>query len=53
MTLVDLDIMPQAELLQQRFCDLPLRLTGSLVEQRAGRVFQELEARGLRLRPSI
>ena len=53
MTVLDLDRMSQVELLQQKFCDLPLILTGSPVERRAERIFDELGERQLRLRPSI
>lgn len=48
-----LDQMPDSELLSMRFCDLPLRLKGSLVEQRAKSVFDELSARGIRFRPAM
>jgi hypothetical protein len=45
--------MPDGELLKMRFCDLPLRLKGSVIEQRAKSVFDELTARGIRFRPTI
>lgn len=41
------------ELLQIRFCDLPVRLQGTPVEQRARQVFSELMSRHIRVRPSI
>ncbi len=41
------------ELLRMRFCDLPIKLAGSVVEQRAERVFGELTERGLTARPEI
>lgn len=45
--------MPDSELLRMRFCDLPLNLKGSLIEERAKQVFDELTARGIRFRPTI
>lgn len=45
--------MPDSELLRMQFCDLPLHLRGSLIEQRARSVFDELAARSIRLRPAI
>lgn len=36
-----------------RFCDLPIMLEGSVVEQRARQVFAELAERNLRVRPAI
>lgn len=48
-----LDQMPDSELLCMRFCDLPLRLKGSLIERRAKSVFDELTARGIRFRPAM
>jgi Putative zinc-binding metallo-peptidase len=40
-------------LLQMRFCDLPIRLVGSDLEQRLQRVYGELEHRGIRFRPHM
>ncbi|MGE3229305.1 MAG: putative zinc-binding metallopeptidase [Hyphomicrobium sp.] len=48
-----LDYLPDSELLRLRFCDLPLRLKGSLIEQRAQSVFDELAARDIRFRPTL
>jgi putative zinc-binding metallo-peptidase len=48
-----LDQMPDSELLRMRFCDLPLRLKGSVIEQRAKSVFDELAARDICFRPAI
>jgi hypothetical protein len=48
-----LERMPDSELLRTRFCDLPLQLKGSVIEERAKRVFDELTARGIRFRPTI
>lgn len=48
-----LDHMPDSELLRMRFCDLPLRLKGSVIEQRAQSVFDELTARDIRFRPAV
>jgi hypothetical protein len=48
-----LEKMTDSELLRTRFCDLPLRLRGSVIEHRAKSVFDELNARGIRVRPAI
>ncbi len=48
-----LDHLPDSELLRLRFCDLPLRLKGSVIEQRAHSVFDELVARDIRFRPTL
>ena len=41
------------ELLRIRFCDLPITLEGTVVEQRARQVFVELAERGIKVTPSI
>lgn len=43
--------MSTERLLDQRLCDLDLRLKGSIMEQRTLRLDEELEAKGLRFRP--
>ncbi len=48
-----LDQMPDNELLRMRFCDLPLQLKGSVIEERAKVVFDELTTRGIRFRPAV
>lgn len=48
-----LDRMSDDEVLSLRFCDLPLRLNGSVVQERAKIIFDELEAREICFRPSI
>jgi putative zinc-binding metallo-peptidase len=48
-----LDRLSDKELLRMRFCDLPIRLRGTPVEQLARQVFSELVARHIRVRPSI
>lgn len=50
---MDLNRLSSAELLRTRFCDLPIRLEGTLVEQRAKRVFDELAGRRIMATPSI
>ncbi|MEO6185751.1 MAG: putative zinc-binding metallopeptidase [Steroidobacteraceae bacterium] len=45
--------MPDAELLQLRFCDLRLRLTGTPLERRLKGVYGDLERRGIRFRPHL
>jgi hypothetical protein len=49
----EIDRLSDEELLRARFCDLPIRLEGTSVEQRAKRVFAELADRRIRVRPSI
>jgi Putative zinc-binding metallo-peptidase len=49
----ELDKLSDKELLQIRFCDLPIRLRGTPPEQRARQVFSELTRRHIRVRPSI
>jgi hypothetical protein len=48
-----LDRLSDSELLDMRFCDLPLRLKGSVIEQRAHSVFAELTDRGIRFWPTL
>lgn len=48
-----LNEMTDSEILALRFCDLPVTLKGSTVEQRAKVVFDELARRGIRFRPSL
>ena len=45
--------LPDAELLQLRFCDLRLSLAGTRLEERLNRVHRELERRGLVFRPHM
>jgi len=40
-------------LLQERLCDLDLRIEGTPLEPRVARLYEELENRGLRLRPHV
>jgi hypothetical protein len=49
----EIDRLSDHELLQLRFCDLPIRLSGTSVSERAARVFDELTARQIKVRPSI
>jgi hypothetical protein len=48
-----LDRLSDKELLQVRFCDLPIALEGTTVERRARLVFAELAERSLRVTPAI
>jgi Putative zinc-binding metallo-peptidase len=43
--------LPDEELLNLRICDLGLKIQGTLVEPRIEQLYQELDERGLRLRP--
>jgi hypothetical protein len=45
--------MTDKQLLDLRLCDLPLRIEGTLLERRVARLYEELEARGLRLKPHV
>src|SRR4029434_11080035 len=45
--------LSDAELLKIRFCDLPIELAGSVVENCAHQVFEELKARRISCCPSI
>ena len=47
-----IDRLSDKELLRTRFCDLPISLDGTVVEQRARRVFAELAERGIKVKPS-
>jgi hypothetical protein len=47
-----LDRLSDKELLSTRFCDLPIALGGTLVEERVGAVWLELGIRHIRVRPS-
>jgi hypothetical protein len=49
----EIDRLTDKELLQRRFCDLPIRLRGTPVEQRAHQVFSELTSRHIKVKPSI
>jgi Putative zinc-binding metallo-peptidase len=46
-------LMPDEELLEVRLRDLPIRIAGTVLEDRVERLYQELEARGLRFRPHV
>src|SRR4051794_36301005 len=46
-------LMPDEELLEIRLRDLPIRIAGTVLEDRVERLYQELEARGLRFRPHV
>lgn len=48
----EIDRLSDKELLQLRFCDLPIELSGTPVSQRAARVFNELSDRQIIVRPS-
>jgi hypothetical protein len=45
--------LPDAELLQLRFCDLKVPLAGTPLERRLQRVYGELERRGISFRPHM
>ena len=45
--------MTDEQLLDVRLCDLPLHITGTPLELRVARLYQELEARGLKFKPHV
>ncbi len=45
--------LPDEELLDVRICDLGVRIEGSVLEERVGRLYEELENRGLEFRPHV
>jgi hypothetical protein len=45
--------MTDRQLLDQRLCDLPLRIPGTQLEERIEKLYRELESRQLRFRPHI
>jgi hypothetical protein len=47
----DLDRMTDEQLLDTRFCDLPVSIEGTPLEHRVSRLYEELSARGLLLKP--
>lgn len=46
-------LLSDEHLLDVRLCDLPLRIDGSVLEQRVGRLYRELEERGIRFKPHV
>ena len=49
----DLDRMTDEQLLDTRFCDLPVSIEGTPLEHRVSRLYEELSARGVLLRPHV
>jgi hypothetical protein len=45
--------MREEELLDLRLCDLPLRISGTNLEGRIKRLYEELNARGIRFKPHV
>ncbi len=52
MEVKEISSLSDKDLLALRFCDLPVTLEGTLVQQRAWRVFTQLADRGIRVSPS-
>jgi hypothetical protein len=50
-TPVDLVAIGEEELLDQRICDLPLRIEGTWLEERVAQLYRELAAKGLAFKP--
>jgi len=48
-----LNRMTDEQLLDLRICDLRLSIEGTYLKQRVGRIYRELESRGLRFRPHV
>jgi hypothetical protein len=49
----DLSLLSDKQLLDQRICDLPLKIRGTFLERCADRLYAELEAHRLRFKPHI
>jgi hypothetical protein len=49
----ELNRMTDAQLLDQRLCDLPLKIAGTPLERLVARLYEELDARGLRFKPHV
>ena len=49
----DLSLLSDKQLLDQRICDLPLKIKGTFLERCAERLYAELEAHHLRFKPHI
>lgn len=45
--------MTDEQLLDTRLCDLPITIEGTPLERRLARLYQELEARGIRFKPHV
>src|SRR5262245_53848289 len=45
--------MTDEQLLEMRLCDLPLSIEGTPLEYRVARLYRELDARGLRIKPHV
>src|SRR5262245_49328831 len=45
--------MTDRQLLDMRFCDLPLKIRGTHLEQRVEKLYRELEARSVAFRPHV
>jgi hypothetical protein len=48
-----LDKLTDRQLLNLRFCDLPLRITGTRLEQRLEKLYREMDARSIPFRPHV
>ena len=51
MSVRELNRLSDEQLLDMRFCDVPLRIEGTPLESRVATLYEELEARGLKLKP--
>lgn len=45
--------LPEEELLEQRFCDLDLKIEGTVIEERVARLYDDLAERKIRFRPHV
>jgi len=52
-SLKELNRMPIEQLLDLRLCDLPLKIMGTPLEGLVSRLYEELDARGLRFKPLV
>ena len=50
---MELNRMTEEQLLDTRLCDLPLKINGTPLERRLSRLYEELDARGFRVKPHV
>lgn len=50
---INLDRLRDGQLLDLRFCDLPIALEDTVIERRVARLYGELEARGIYFKPHV
>ena len=48
---LDLETIAEEQLLEQRICDLPLRIEGTWIEERVAQLYRELKAKNIQFEP--